>query len=107
MSKIEVKIKSWIHSREWFVIKVRKKGSWFWSTVKEIKFDVIDGDYFLSDIVKTANEENWEEAMLLFNCWEDYLEYKENLTIKLKTLQKQFDKKVLDNHNRLNNFYKK
>ena len=104
--KIEIKIVPWIYSDEWFNIKVRKEGAWFWTTVREATEDILDNNWYFTKIITRANKSNKEEALSRFSSWEDYLKYKTDEIEKIRVRQKEVDDKRKLKKEELNKLYK-
>lgn len=103
--EVEIKIVPWFYSKEWFIVKVRKKGDWFWRTVKEASEDILDKNWHLSKIIMRANESNRKKVLSMFFSWEDYLKYKISEIKKVKTKQKEVDEERRLRKEQLNKFY--
>lgn len=105
MKDFKIKIIPWFWSNDYFIVKVKKQGCWFWKTIKIAEQD-IDDDWCLNTKTYRANDFNKKQILNQFSCWQDYLDYAEKETVYGSKRQKQLDIERKEEKQRLNNFYK-
>ena len=105
MKDFKIKIVAWFWSNNYFIVKIKKQGGWFWKTIKIAEQD-IDGDWQLNIKTYIANNFNKKQVLSQFSCWQDYLDYTKEEIVYGNKRQKQIETKRKEEKLRLNNFYK-
>lgn len=104
MTDFKIKILPWRYSDARFIVKVKKRGNWFWRTVEEAE-QRMNNDWDLLEKTFYADELNREKALQMFSCWQDYLDYEQEQVNIFRKNQGDLDFRRKEERKRLNNFY--